>query len=250
MGTPEKPRSEKIRATFSTFFFDVGYQKFSLLWLIIGFPAMLGLAVITTILTSEYSITTNWISDLGSIIYAPFPWLLDYNTMITAFFLISSILLLEKTLVTYPKISTITHPRPSRLRLHIGSFMIVSFFMGLIGIFGTGFFSEDRDYSGIGLLIFSSSHALLSWFAFGGIAMGFFFAGLLILSSRTIFPKILGVFCIIGPEVAFIYLYAVGGYISEWVLLFAFMAAFAPICLILLRELSRTKPSQLTRNKP
>ncbi len=234
----------------SKFFFDYEFQKFSLLWVIIGFPTMLAFTVLVTALTTEYSITTNWISDLGSTTYAPFPWLLDYDLMITAFLLFPVFLLLEKRLVSYPDSFNDSHPHPSRLRLHLGSFMLFSFLVGLVGCFGVGFFSEDRDYMGRGLLIFSSAHALFSWLAFGGIALGLSLAGILMLSSCTIFPNVLGAFCLIGPEVSFILCYTVGGFILEWVLMFAFLGAFAPVILLLFRELSRAKASQSTPNKP
>jgi hypothetical membrane protein len=80
---------EKTHALFRIFFFDLSFQKFSTLFCMILFPLAVGVSAIIAWVTGGFSLVSNYISDLGSSVYDPYPWLLDFSAMLTAFFFLA-----------------------------------------------------------------------------------------------------------------------------------------------------------------
>jgi hypothetical protein len=108
--------------------------------------------------------------------------------------------------------------------------LILAFMVGAIGLFGIGFFSEDRDIIHL--------HFLFSGLGFGGFAIGGFSTAILMLTTKNPFPKVLGIYLISIPPVCVIFLFIYITPIFEWASLFAILGGLEPASVILLRELS------------
>ena len=96
--------------------------------------------------TDGYNIFDNYISDMGSFNHTPFPYLLDFGLMITACSMIPALFYVEKLLAPLPQNAEDLREF-SRMRLRLGSYGFIWMAIGLIGMFGVGFFSEDRTTS-------------------------------------------------------------------------------------------------------
>src|SRR5271157_4066520 len=90
---------KKIRAALHDLFFDAAFLRFCIIASTFTFPLAVVISAVIASTTNGYSITINYISDLGSIFYDPYPWMLDYGAMLTAFFLGPPIFLFESKLV-------------------------------------------------------------------------------------------------------------------------------------------------------
>ncbi|MFX1452524.1 MAG: DUF998 domain-containing protein, partial [Promethearchaeota archaeon] len=126
----------------------------------------------------RYSISTHWISDLGSIRYTPAPYLYDLAAIFAGGLTLPLSFYIENLL------APLTSSRP---RLRFGSVAWLFSIIGNIGYIGVGIFSEDRSYFDL--------HGITSGMAFGGFTFGAFFLGLIIiLYNDTKIPKPLGIY--------------------------------------------------------
>lgn len=234
----EKPSfkyRKKIRTALHGLFFDAAFLRFCIIASMITAPLAILISAVIASTTNGYSMTINYISDLGSIFYDPYPWMLDYSAMLTAFFLGPPIFLFESKLVSYP-LTPSPDPSdplvfPSRLRLHLGSFMSFSFLLGLAGLFGIGLFSEDRNVMNL--------HGYSTVLVFGGMGLGYIFAGIIILCCKTSFSKILGAYILIAPSTFVMLNFVLQDPIYEWGAFFTIAGGMVPIFSNLLRGLSR-----------
>jgi len=178
-----------------------------------------------------YNIVKNYISDMGSFNHTPIPYFLDFGNMISSVLLIPCAFYLEKQLAPLPKkIEEIENI--SRTRLRLGSLGLIWMLIGLVGMWGTGFFSEDRTTE-LGL------HWTFTIVVFGGFAMTGYFYGLLIAFYDTYIPKLLGIYMIFGPSIIAIILFSQGFQpLHEWIMFFSLFAWIIPVGLYSLKQIN------------
>lgn len=177
-----------------------------------------------------YSIWTNYISDLGSFNYTPAPFILDFSAMITSILLIPILLFFNNLLKsTSESIEGSVAVEKLRLVRLVGIFFL---YIGLVGFFGIGLFSEDRSTS-LGL------HYFFSVVVFGGLTLGALFSGTYIFLTKTIFSRVLGLYMMIVPMLTAIFFLITPEpftiYFLEWVMLFGIIAWLIPAIIKILR---------------
>jgi hypothetical protein len=177
-----------------------------------------------------YSIWTNYISDLGSFNYTPAPFILDFSAMITSILLIPILLFFNNLLKsTSEAIEGSLAVEKLRLIRLVGIFFL---YIGLIGFFGIGLFSEDRSTS-LGL------HYFFSVVVFGGLTFGALFSGTYIFLTKTFFSRVLGLYMMIVPMLTAIFFLITPEpftiYFLEWVMLFGIIAWLIPAIIKILR---------------
>ncbi len=189
----------------------------------------------------SYNIIDNYISDLGSIRYTPTPFILDSIAMITACFLVPVFFYIAKIIVSDTK-NIIFNSNNSIFKrilcvyidLH-AFFGLFSLLLGAVGFFGIGLFSEDRTTE-LGL------HFTFSIIVFAGLAFGALFNGVAILLKlkKTIFPRFLGLYMMVGPFIAgILFLFppiSVTSPFLEWMMLFADFLWLIPGSLLILKN--------------
>ncbi|MFX1287032.1 MAG: hypothetical protein ACFFFY_00550 [Promethearchaeota archaeon] len=112
---------------------------------------------------------------------------------------------------------------------------MLSLLSGAVGLFGVGLFSEDRTTE-LGL------HFIFSIIVFAGLAFGAFFNGIAILLKlkKTIFPRLLGLYMILGPFIAtLMFIYppiSVTRPFLEWMMLFAAFIWLIPTAYLILKS--------------
>jgi hypothetical protein len=187
-----------------------------------------------------YNIIDNYISDLGSFRYTPTPFILDSIAMITAFFLVPIFFYLYKKLISGEKEIIFESSKPLSTRI-FNLFVTINIIMGLIcliiaaiGLFGIGLFSEDRTTE-LGL------HYFFSIVVFAGLATGALFNGIAIFLKKSIYPRLLGLYMMIGPlTVALLFVFPPPSTtlpFLEWMMLFAAFLWLIPLSIIILKEL-------------
>lgn len=191
-----------------------------------------------------YNIIDNYISDLGSFRYTPTPFILDSIAMITAFFLVPIFLYSYKELIAGKKEVVFDSTNPFSKRI-FNFFVLINIILGLvcliiaaIGLFGIGLFSEDRSTE-LGL------HYIFSIIVFTGLAAGALFNGIAILLKKSIYPRFLGAYMIVGPPTAAI-LFVFPPPLTtlpflEWMMLFAAFLWLIPLSIIILQKLRKEK---------
>ncbi|NVM54935.1 MAG: hypothetical protein HWN66_14620 [Candidatus Helarchaeota archaeon] len=162
-----------------------------------------------------FNFIDDYISNMGSIRYTPFPYLLDAGCITTSLLLIPMVFYLEKLLAPLPETAE-ELKNCSRMKLRLGSIGFVWSIIGLVGMFGVGLFSED-----LGIILYPYIGEDLHWIftivIFGGLAMAGFFYGILIASYDTILPKWLGLYMIFVPSICTVILFSTGFVpIAEW----------------------------------
>ncbi len=114
-------------------------------------------------------------------------------------------------------------------------FGLLSLLSGAVGLFGIGLFSEDRTTE-LGL------HFTFSIIVFAGLAFGALFNGIAILLKlkKTMFPRLLGLYMIVGPFTASIlFLFppnSVTRPFLEWMMLLAAFLWLIPESLLILKN--------------
>ncbi|MFX1295426.1 MAG: hypothetical protein ACFFD2_11330 [Promethearchaeota archaeon] len=161
---------------------------------IIVFFGLFLTAVLIAIVSTNYNIISNWISDLGSFDYTPTPYLFDSWCIITGPLIIPLIFYLEKNIAPIPQKAE-DLPAPHRWIYRLSGLDFFFNILGCISFVLIGIFSEDRSF---GL------HYPISYLTFGSFAFGALFMGLTIfIAQQDIIPKpfnyILGVYGIIAP---------------------------------------------------
>ncbi|MHA1660464.1 MAG: DUF998 domain-containing protein, partial [Promethearchaeota archaeon] len=107
-------------------------------------PALIIGILIAQLDPDGYNFVDNYISDLGSFNHTPMPYFLDYGAMITSILLIPFTFYMERQLAPFPTNSE-DLKNYTRMRFRLGGAGLFWMFLGLIGFFGIGFFSEDRS---------------------------------------------------------------------------------------------------------
>jgi len=188
----------------------------------------------------SYNIWDNYISDLGSFRYTPAPFILDIIAMITAVLLIPIFFYLSKEILSKEVPLLLNSNQDlSRKVYHLtiiifGFFGFIALLFTVIGLFGIGLFSEDRTTE-LGL------HFLFSIVVFTGLTFAALFNGVVIILKKTIFPKLMGLYMMIGPFTAgalFIFpppLYTRPFF--EWMMLFAAFLWLIPGALIMFKKI-------------
>ena len=188
-----------------------------------------------------YNIIDNYISDLGSIRYTPAPFVLDVIVMTTACFLVPVFFYIAKIIVSDTKNIIFSSNKSIFKRIYcinidlLAFFGLLSLLSGAVGLFGIGLFSEDRTTE-LGL------HYTFSIIVFAGLAFGALFNGIAILLKlkRTMFPRLLGLYMIVGPFVVTILFIFPPHSLTrpplEWMMLFAAFLWLIPISLFILRN--------------
>ena len=191
--------------------------------LIIFIPGLISCVLIANFFGPQgYNILDNYISDLGSIIYTPVPFIFDFILIFGAIFTIPAFLYNNKFLMEGTQ-EIILNPAVKIWKrlyyLFIDVIAILGYFfllVGSVGMFGIGIFSIDRS---------PPIHFLFSVFIFAGLIFGALFAGIAILLKKVICPHFLGLYMIIGPFMAgFLFLnppVSVSLQFLEWIMLFA-----------------------------
>lgn len=194
----------------------------------------------------SYNIIDNYISDLGSIRYTPAPLILDTIAMITACILVPVFFYIAKIIVSDTKSIILDSNSPMYKRIHSVNIVLLAFFgllsllSGAVGLFGVGLFSEDRT-TALGL------HYIFSIIVFAGLAFGAFFNGFAILLklTKTILPRLLGLYMIVGPFTVSI-LFILEPVMTtrpflEWMMLFSAFIWLIPGSFFILRSFRSVK---------
>ena len=188
-----------------------------------------------------YNIIDNYISDLGSIRYTPAPFVLDAITITTACFLVPVFFYMTKIIVSDTKDIIVNSNKSILKRIYcinidiLAFFGLVSLLSGAVGLFGIGLFSEDRTTE-LGL------HFTFSIIVFAGLAFGALFNGIAILFKlkKTIFPRLLGLYMMVGPFIAAIlFLFppnSVTRPFLEWMMLLAAFLWLIPESFLILKN--------------
>ena len=145
-----------------------------------------------------YNIIENFISDMGSLRYTPVPKFLDDSCMITAFLMIPCMLYIKKVVDSAEK------EPGAKFRKFLGNIAFITMLIGIIGLWGLGFFSED-----VSMALESTvwpgfySHSFFAFYLFPFIAIGGFFIGLVFFSNYSL---ILELFKLKIPKIVLILL--------------------------------------------
>ncbi|MFX0008008.1 MAG: hypothetical protein ACFFA7_02980 [Promethearchaeota archaeon] len=184
-----------------------------------------------------YNLWFNWISDLGSLLYTPAPFILDLTCIISAIFIIPLILNLSRLYSSHQNYKLDNSKKEHYIILFrriFGYLGVTSLFIGVIGMFFVGIF--NLDWSPFDL------HLYFSTSAFGGFAVGAFFTGLAIVLRKRIFPKTVGYFMIFGPSAASIIFIICPAPLTrqflEWILMFSSLAWYYVVVFITLQKLN------------
>lgn len=202
------------------------------------FPGLIiGLAIAINYGPIGYSLWYNYISDLGSKVYTPTPFILDLTVIITSIFIVPLILNMSR-LYSSEMSDNIDNSKKIHyiniFRRIFGYSGIVSLIFGVLGMFNVGIFSLDRSPLNI--------HYFFAALTFGGFAFGSFFTGLAIVMKKKIFPRIIGYFMVFGPPAASI-LYIINPQpltreFLEWVMTFMALIWYYPLVFITLQKLN------------
>ena len=177
--------------------------------------------------SESYSIFNNYISDLGSIRFTPFPIIYDLACVFAGILTIPFIFYLERYIAPIPQ-SQDELPAPHRWTYRLVGLNFFFNMLGSIFYVGVGIFSEDRDYFGM--------HGICSYVTFGGFAFAALFLGItLLFTKQNIVPKpfncIIGSIGIVLPITIAILNLIYGGPLLEWLLLFAILIWTIPLFL-------------------
>jgi len=187
----------------------------------------------TRIGPGEFSIFTNFVSDLGSVRYTPAPFILDIIAMITAFLLIPIFLYFKMDFDEAPLRKRDNEPKFVIFSRYLAFFFL---FVACIGFFGIGLFSEDRSKP-------FYLHEIFSVITWGGFGVAALFMGVVVINKETLFSKTVGYFMIFAPTPATIsylsfYLARMQlRYFFEWLMLFCIFIWLIPFSLKLIRNL-------------
>lgn len=224
--------------------------KFStLLAMAVFLPAIVIGVIVAQLDPDGYTIVDNYISDLGSINHTPVPLFLDWGAMITAFLLIPAVFYLDRLFAPYSR-NLDTPRKTSRLQLRLASYALLFMLIGLIGLFGIGFFSEDRSNILEPWGVSIGLHGPFSYIVFGGLTAAGICAGFVVFLYKTSIPRILGIYmifipiipalCFLGiiprPDPSMVWWTAP---FWEWMLLFAILIWLVPSGLVVIQEANK-----------
>jgi len=197
--------------------------------LVVGTISYLSLLIISLSIavTYGYSMTTNSISDLGSINETPIPYLHDIVCVL------GGIICLPVNFFLKSRISHLIPVFQTSKKLNIYSLLSKSAYssgiIGNIGYFFLGIFSLDRAGPN---RIYHNSCALIS---FSGFIFSIFLFSFCILTLKIYIPKSIGIYGLIVPGMicAFAFLNPIP--LLEWMLLLSILGFVIPINLGVLK---------------
>ena len=172
-----------------------------------------------------YNMIDNYISDMGSINYTPFPYMRTIGNVISGPFFIPITFYIKKKL-TSKKIADI--PRLQSLLGNVGFIGMLTIF---ISMFFTGIITED-----VNMLI----HTFFAIIAIIGVFLAMTFYGLLIIKYPTVISKSIGVLMVINiPIIGFLTIIGFPSTIFyEWMLLLSFYGFVILISVILIKNIN------------
>jgi len=211
--------------------------------MILGISIYIPLLILSVIIAAifgpqGYSLTLNWISDLGGSAFTPVPYLYDIACIFAGMLTVPFSFYMEQYLAPLPK-TKVRAKKISKLRLALSTYTLLSSLIGNVGYIGVGIFSEDRNYFNL--------HSYTSALAFGGFTLAAMLMGFLILFYDTGIPKPLGVYGVFGPSSAlilFLIINQMGSFLApyfEWMLLFSILIWIIPLSIIVFHEDNWTK---------
>ncbi len=198
---------------------------------------IIGVIIASVFGPNGYNIVDNWISDLGSFNTTPTPFILDSIAMVTAILMVPIFLYIKDEFVKIPKEAGSNAKAPLAIKIcaYLGLFFM---FVGDIGLFGIGLFSEDRNTA-------LNLHMVFSAIVFGGFAIGALFTGFAIIYKNQMLPRQFGYFMVVGPPFAtllFVIDYTdpfISIKLLEWMMLFAIFVWMIPLCVSLIKNLNQ-----------
>jgi hypothetical membrane protein len=201
----------------------------------VTFIVGLGIGLILAQLDPQgFNFVDNFISDLGSYNHTPFPKFLDDTATYTALFLIPLALYMEKQLS-----GRMEEDKGSVMQERLASYGVLTMFIGLLGLWGIGVFSEDVGGALGPILMGMNWHSIYSVVVFLGMGSAGMFFGIIVVFYTTKLPKLLGVYMIFIPiSLAVIYLLTIYKPL-EWILLLSLFGYLIPSGLVFIRSINR-----------
>ena len=198
----------------------------------IFYPGIIFAILLTNLYGPEnYSIFQNFISDLGSPLHTPVPFIFNSIAIVTSIILLPIALYLDEILDTTP-IQRKRGPKALFIFKVFSNFAKFSFLCGSIGLLGVGIVNEDFSPQFI--------HEIFAVLSFGGFLAGGVSTGLIIVFKKSIIPKIIGYFMVFDVlGILFVFLFINFPLITapfvEWFIFFSIILWFFPITIIILR---------------
>ncbi len=182
-----------------------------------------------------FNIIEDFISNLGNRNYAPITNFLDDGAMFTALFMIPMAFYMEK-MISGEKFE----PEYGLMRARLASYGLLTMLVGIIGLWGIGFFNEEIGRAFGDIAFGLDFHQIFSAVVFLGLGSAGLVFGIAIVFYRTEFPKILGVYMIFVPfTLAVLYLTSNPLIIwLEWLLLFSLFGYLIPCGIIIVKHIN------------
>ena len=211
--------------------------------LIVFLPGLFLCVIIALVYGSQgYTIWDNFISDLGSINYTPFPNLFNVIIMVSSILIIPAYLYNFKYLTKNTRNIVFNSQEKSIRRgfhiiIYVNAFSgLILLIIGSIGMFGIGIFSEDRTTQ-------FHLHFYFSVLVFVGLIFGSMFVGISILLNKVICPRYVGFYMIFGPFLAgYLFVNPPNILIEpflEWMMLLSFQIWLVPAAIFTLNQIKK-----------
>ncbi len=176
----------------------------------------------------EYNIFENYISDLGTSLYTPAPYLFNAILIATGVAFIPIYFYLEEVIVKNPD-QVEKLQRNFKIMKIFAKFGKIFFLVGSIAMIGAGFFNEHYRI-----------HAIFAMFLFGGLILGGFSTGIIIIVRKSIIPTILGYIMLLSSMIFLIlnilkFLPFFTPYFIEWCTFLSIVLWFFPTTITLLK---------------
>ncbi|MCP4763491.1 MAG: DUF998 domain-containing protein [archaeon] len=193
-----------------------------------------------------YSFVDNYISDLGGSPFTPMPILYDLAGIIAgciAFPLM--VYYVEEQITPIPQKKEDLQ-KLSRWRIRFANIGFLFAFIGSVGYVLVGIFSEDRSFlAPAGFSLPMSTHQFASILAFGGFVFAGIAIGMSLLLYETEFPKMMGLYMVIGPPLTLILflvlpplsIYPITAPFMEWMLMISVLIWMDPLAIKILKNL-------------
>ncbi len=209
--------------------------------LLFGVMILIGGVFVGSIITAYtygYSILTNFVSDLGTSLYTPVPFLFDASMMIGAILFVPAAVYLGNQ-VSYLSKRLKNQKGFSRWQLYLSATGFVGICLAFVGIFGVGLFPETYEPH-------LHLHDFSALFLFDGLIIAGISYGLWAILYGTSIPKSLGLYMIIVPLVLDI-IYATRPLsmkpFFEWITLLSILAWILPTFFFLFRKMKIPTPT-------
>ncbi|MBN1801720.1 MAG: DUF998 domain-containing protein, partial [Candidatus Lokiarchaeota archaeon] len=184
-----------------------------------------------------FNIVDDFISNLGNRSYTPITNFLDDGAMFTAIFMIPMAFYMEK-MVSEKK----DGDEPNLMRTRLASYGLLTMLVGIIGLWGIGFFNEEIGRAFGDVAFGLDFHQIFSAVVFLGLGSTGLVFGIVIVFYHTEFPKILGAYMIFVPfTLAILYLTSNPLIIwLEWLLLLSLFGYLVPCGVCIVKHIKNT----------